>query len=141
MKSVASFSLQMEKLLTSISDERNNKHDEMLRKVKMIVSSVEGKTNSALFRGTDVGLIIEVQFDVMHPWQLALSSEIGSKREKNHNSQWALNPGTLYSLSYTLPLKLPLVDFGILDTIFPRTFFKNIILLIGKMASGKNNGR
>ena len=31
-------SLQMEKLLTSISDERNNKHDEKLRKVKMIVS-------------------------------------------------------------------------------------------------------
>ena len=73
-------SLQMEKLLTSISDERNNKHDEKLRKVKMIVSSVEGKTNSTLFRGTHVGLIIEIQFDVIHPCQLALSSVIGSKR-------------------------------------------------------------
>ena len=37
------------------------------------------------------------------------------KEVKNPNSQWVLNPGTLYSLSYTLPLELPLVDFGILD--------------------------
>ena len=117
-------SLQMEKLLTSISDERNNKHDEMLRKVKMIVSSVEGKTNSTLFRGTHVGLTLELQFDVIHPCQLALSSEIGSKREKNPNSQWALNPGTLYSLPYTLPLELPLVDVGILDTFFLGLFSK-----------------
>ena len=40
------------------------------------------------------------------------------KEVKNPNSQWVLNPGTLYSLSYTLPLELPLVDFGILDTFF-----------------------